>query len=341
MLIFSLLAAGGSLFANAASPYAGEELSILVSTGWMDSRYDKALARFEKTFDVTVDLQAVPADQYGDLLQVRLLTGEAADVFWIQSNPFAINSVIVDPEEYCIDFTGAEWESMVPEARLLSCKAGDTLYGLQLWHNSPEFIMVYNKTLFEELGLTAPTTFKELLAVSEELDGEGIVPWFVPGADGWQHQLSFFQIGGVYEAATPGLYEVLNSNTATFAGNETMLTVLNVFKQLSDLGYFGDDWIGSNSTNMVNMFGDRSIAMANSSFIQQIKDETNTTDEYGLFLIPLADNKYYPTNPAGPTMFGYKGTEHEDLVREFFSFATSPASLQEILETHWHTPTSL
>ena len=40
----------------------------------------------------------------------------------------------------------------------------------------------------------------------------------------------------------------------------------------------------------------------------------------------------YPTNPAGPTMFGYKGTEHEDLVKEFFNFVTTTESLQEILD---------
>ncbi len=340
LLVLALLMTGQGLFAagasesTSASPYAGEELSILVSTGWMDSRYDETIARFEDTYDVSVDLQAVPADQYSDLLQVRLLTGECADIFWIQSNPFAINSVIVDPEEYCIDFTGEAWQSVVPDARLLSCMVDDTLYGLQIWHNSPEFVMVYNKTLFDEMGLKAPTTYADLLSVSEELDSQGIIPWFVPGADGWQHQLSFFQIGGVYEAATPGLYDALNSNTATFAGNKTMLKVLGQFKEMSDRGYFGEDWIGSNSTNMVNMFADRSIgmAMANSSYIQQIQNETDTTDEFGLFLIPFADNKYFPTNPAGPTMFGYKGTEHEDLVREFFSFVTTTQSLQEILD---------
>ena len=113
-----------------------------------------------------------------------------------------------------------------------------------------------------------------------------------------------------------------------------MLEVLNEFKELSDAGYFGEDWIGTDSTNLTNEFGDRNIAMAmaNSSYIQQIKDDTGTEDEFGMFLIPLGDNTWYPTNPAGPTMFGYKGTEHEDLVKEFFNFVTTTESLQEILD---------
>ena len=62
--------------------------------------------------------------------------------------------------------------------------------------------------------------------------------------------------------------------------NEKMLEVLNEFKELSDAGYFGEDWIGTDSTNMSNEFGDRTcaMAMANSSYIKQIKDDTGSED---------------------------------------------------------------
>lgn len=328
------MTSGLTVFAEETADFSGEELSILVSAGWMDNRYDATIERFEDTYGVTVDLQTIPADQYSDLLQSKLATDSCADIFWIQSNPFAIESTIVDPEKYCIDFTGAEWEDLMPEARKASCVYNDKLYGLQIWHNSPEYVMVYNKTLFEENGWEIPSTYAELKDLCAKIAEQGITPWFMPGADGWQHQLAFFQIGGVYEEATPGLYDALNTNQATFADNEKMLEVLNEFKELSDAGYFGEDWIGTDSTNLGNEFGDRNIAMAmaNSSYIQQIKDDTGTEDEFGMFLIPLGDNTWYPTNPAGPTMFGYKGTEHEDLVKEFFNFVTTTESLQEILD---------
>ena len=332
--MIAALTNGITVFAEETADFSGEELSILVSAGWMDNRYDATIERFEDTYGVTVDLQTIPADQYSDLLQSKLATDSCADIFWIQSNPFAIESTIVDPEKYCIDFTGASWEDLMPEARKTSCVYNDKLYGLQIWHNSPEYVMVYNKTLFEENGWEIPSTYAELKDLCAKIAEQGITPWFMPGADGWQHQLAFFQIGGVYEEATPGLYDALNTNQATFADNEKMLEVLNEFKELSDAGYFGEDWIGTDSTNLTNEFGDRNIAMAmaNSSYIQQIKDDTGTEDEFGMFLIPLGDNTWYPTNPAGPTMFGYKGTEHEDLVKEFFNFVTTTESLQEILD---------
>lgn len=325
---------GATVAVQAESEFAGEELSILVSAGWMDNRYDATIARFEETYGVTVDLQTIPADQYSDILMSKLATDSCADIFWIQSSPFAIESVIVDPERYCLDQSGEAWEAVIPEARLASCKYNDKLYGMQLWHNSPEYVMVYNKTLFEENGWAVPTNYEELKAVCGQIAEAGITPWFLPGADGWQHQLAFFQIGGVYEEHTPGLFEALNNNEAVYAGNEKMIEVLEQFKELSDLGYFGEDWIGTDSTNMANEYGDRTIAMAmnNSSYIQQIKNDTATTDEFDMFLIPLGDNTWFPTNPAGPTMFGYNGTEHPELVKEFFNFVSTTESLQEILD---------
>lgn len=331
----SMLASlGTTMIVSAESEFAGEELSILVSAGWMDNRYDATIARFEETYGVTVDLQTIPADQYSDILMSKLATDSCADIFWIQSNPFAIESVIVDPESYCLDQTGAAWEAVIPEARLSSCKYNDKLYGMQLWHNSPEYVMVYNKTLFEENGWEVPANYEEFKALCGQIAETGITPWFLPGADGWQHQLAFFQVGGVYEEATPGLYDALNNNEATFADNEKMIEVLEQFKEFSDLGYFGEDWIGTDSTNMANEYADRTIAMAmnNSSYIQQIVGDTGTTDEFGMFLIPLGDNTWFPTNPAGPTMFGYNGTEHPELVKEFFNFVATTESLQEILD---------
>lgn len=327
--------AGGDS-SDATADFAGEELSILVSQDWMNDYWDDVIADFEDQYDVTVDLQTIPADQYSDTLQTKLTTDSCADIFWIQSNPFAISSVIVDPEKYCIDMTGEAFESVIPENRLDCCKYNDKLYGLQLWTNSPEYVMLYNKTMFEELGITEfPTTYEGLKDACEKIAATGVTPWFIAGSEGWVQALAFFQVGGVYEEATPGLYEALNNNTATFADNEKMLEVLEQFKELSDLGYFGEDWIGATNANIENDFVDRKIAMAmqNPGEISAIQ-EAGGTDEYGLAIIPLGDNDTYPTNPAGPTMFGYSGSEHPELVKAFFNFVCQTENLQSILDNH-------
>ena len=121
--------------------FEGQELSILVSADWMADRYDATIERFEETYGVTVDVQTLPADQYENVLASNLDNGTCPDVFWIQSNPAgAIESKIVDPENRCIDFTGADWQNVMPESRQSACISGGKLYGLQIWHNSPEYV---------------------------------------------------------------------------------------------------------------------------------------------------------------------------------------------------------
>ena len=46
----------------------------------MDSYYDGIIDRFEKEYQVTVDLQTIPADQYIDLLQSKLTSGTLTDI---------------------------------------------------------------------------------------------------------------------------------------------------------------------------------------------------------------------------------------------------------------------
>jgi raffinose/stachyose/melibiose transport system substrate-binding protein len=41
-----------------------------------------------------------------------------------------------------MDFTGAAWFDIIPEERRSAHMVDDKLYGLMLWTNSPEFIMM-------------------------------------------------------------------------------------------------------------------------------------------------------------------------------------------------------
>lgn len=310
-------------------------LSMMVSQGWLDDKDYGLIDMFTEETGIQIDVQVTPADQYHDLLKSKLTSDTATDLFWSQVNPFAIKTELIDPESYCMDFSDEDWVYVMNPARLPSVSYNGKAYGLMLWHNSPEFVMVYNKTLFNELGITqAPTSYAELLADCKTIDAQGIIPWFVPGADGWQHQLAFFQIGGVYQEATPGLYDALNTNKALFQDNEKMIEVLTQMKELSDNGYFGKDWIGTDSSNMNNIMGERQAAMvmANPGQIAAIKDATGTSDEYGLFLIPLGDNQNYPTNPSGPAMFANKNTKYPEEVKMYYEFLTRQENLQYMLD---------
>ncbi len=319
--------------------WQGETLTMILSQGWADERLDEINDWFAEDYGVTVDVQYVDADNYTSVLQAKLTEGECADIFWIQSDPFTI----ADYYTYCEDLSGSWWQDIMPAARQESCIYDGSLYGLQLWHNSPEWLIIYNKTLLSEVGYDSfPTTYDELNDLCAALVDYGVdAPWFMAGSDGWYHQCAFFQIGPVFEEADPGLYDSLNDNTGTFAGNEKMTEVLDEFKELADNGYFGDGWISDTYTNYEMALLDRTSAftMQNPGVIDVLAED-GSEDDFDIALIPLGDNTWYPTNSQGPTMFIYNGSDHVGLAEAYFSYICDTACLQSMLD-NWTDYTNL
>ena len=307
-------------------------LAIMMSQGWAFPAEDMLNQKFEEETGIKVDLQVVPADQYHDLLKAKLTSGEGPDVFYAQTNEFQIQTATVDPEKYCIDFTGASWASVMPKTRIPAVTYKDKLYGLMLWYDSPEFIFVYNKTLFKEAGINeAPKTYAEFKAACEAIKAKGITPVYEYGAAGWHHQLPFFQIGPRYEELEPGLYKGLNDNTKTFADSKAMQTALDQINECVQNGYYGDDYLANDGSDKEDRIANRQAAMImeGPAFIKTIKEKyPENKDELGLFLVPFADNQNYPTNPSGPAAFGYKDSKNIEAVKEYFEFLAKPENLQ-------------
>lgn len=363
VLVISMTACGGSATGSAPAPApaasepapapaetsqapaesAGSEwlqsnatISMMVSQGWTFPGDDTVIDNFKAATGITVDLQVTPSAQHHDLLKAKLTSGEGPDMFMVQTNEFMIKTNTVDPEKYCMDFTGEDWISVMPQSRLPAVSYNGKTYGLMLWYNSPEFITVYNKTLFNELGITeVPETFDEFKAVCQKIKDAGIVPVYEYVADGWHHQLPFFQIGPRYEQKNPGLYEKLNNNTIKFAEVEDFKTVLNQINEMAQLGYYGENYMSNTGNDNTDSVATRKAAMAfeGPGLITKIgSDYPEVTDEFGLFLLRFLDNDTYPSNPSGPALFGYSQSKYPDEVHEFFRFYTTPESLQAKLD---------
>jgi raffinose/stachyose/melibiose transport system substrate-binding protein len=55
-------------------------------------------------------------------------------------------------------------------------------------------------------------------------------------------------------------------------------------------------------------------------------------DNFGFFLIPLADNQIWNVNPAAPSKFIYSGSKNIEAAKAYFEFLTRPENLQYILD---------
>ncbi len=164
----------GSPSTGAAAPTGGETTSAAPLTGnllvwaWEPTLKD-VVTQFEKDNPgVTVDLvnAGTGNDQY-TALQNAVAAGsgipDVAQIEYYAVPQFAIGNSLADLAPLGADsldgtFTPGPWSSV---------KQGDKIYGLPM-DSGPEALF-YNKTVFDQYGLTVPTTWDEYLADAQKL----------------------------------------------------------------------------------------------------------------------------------------------------------------------------
>lgn len=313
-------------------------LTYMASQGWIPDAEIELGAQFEEETGIHVDYQIIPADQYFTVLQTRLNTGGATDIFGGQSG---VTDLIINynVEANAVDLTGEEWVERMDPLVLAQASVKGKVYGLTLWDViGTTWVVNYNKTIFADNNLSVPTTYEELKSVCESLLDAGIIPIFEPVASGWHHVLWFPELGPRYEEATPGLAEMLNANETNLADDPTMLTVVEQLQELFDRGCFGDNALADTTefTTEALASGEYAMALTNLTGPQSVETDYPdvSADTFGFFVMPLGDNQNLNINPAGPTKFIYSGSEHIDEAKQYFDFLTRPENLQYLIDNN-------
>jgi raffinose/stachyose/melibiose transport system substrate-binding protein len=315
----------------------GTTITYIASQNWvLDSEMELA-KKFEAETGVHVDFQIIPSDQYFNVLETKLEAGgEGIDIFGGQSGQTDIK-VQLNVEKNAVPLTDQEWVKRMDPLSTEQVSLDGVTYGLTAWDTvGGSWVIVYNKKIFADNGISVPATFAEFDAACQTLLDAGITPIYEPFADGWHHVLWFLEMGPVYEAANPGLADALNANQATFADNPTMLTALNQLKNMYDKGYFGADALSNEfaNTEAAMASGDYAMTVNRFGLPSQIHEAFAevSEDNFGFFVIPLADNQIWNVNPAAPSKFIYSGSENIEAAKAYFEFLTRPENLQFMLD---------
>jgi raffinose/stachyose/melibiose transport system substrate-binding protein len=315
----------------------GTTLTYLASQDWIKDPELELAKKFEAETGVHVDFQIIPADQYFNVLETKLgAGGEGIDIFGGQSGKTDIK-LQLNVEKNAVPLTDEEWVKRMNPLSVEQVSLDDVTYGLTIWDTvGGSWVLVYNKAIFADTGLSVPTTYAEFAAACQTLQDAGITPIYEPFADGWHHVLWFLEMGPVYEAANPGLAEALNANQATFADNPTMMTALTQLKEMYDKGYFGTDALSNEYVNTEAALAGGEYAMTVYGFglpsaIHNAYSDV-PEDNFGFFLIPLSDNQIWNVNPAAPSKFIYSGSKNIEAAKAYFEFLTRPENLQFMLD---------
>ena len=334
--LFVVLALVGPTFGSSSRADARRATTItyLASQDWIKQSELDLAAKFEDETGIHVDYQIIPSDQYFSVLQTKLNTGEAPDIFGGQSGKTDL-AVNYDITKNGVDLSDEEWVARQDPLVTDQVTVDGKVYGMTLWDTSASWIIVYNKDIFADLGLSVPTTYEEFKAVCQAILDADITPIYEPISDGWHHVLWFPELGPRYEEVTPGLADELNANEAIFADDPTMLTALTQLKEMYDLGFFGEfamaDAYADAPEFMAN--GEYAMSVQRTSFASVVETEFCVpASTFGFFVMPLADNQLLNVNPAGPSKFIYSGSENIEVAKEYLRFLARPENLQYIID---------
>lgn len=216
-LIAAVAVVGAASLALTACSGGGDDAAtdadgkIILNLGsWIPSA--EQWAELEPMFEEQnpdIDIRFTPTADYTPFIEAldnQILAGEVPDVFAIQPG-----ASFTDYAEYAmpVDDYASDWLDKMQEAPFEATTDADgVLKAVPILLVGQEFYL-YNQTIMDEIGVTLPQNYDELVAVSKAATDAGYAPFAMGAADAW-HDNDFFvwlsnQYGGggdIYEAAS-------------------------------------------------------------------------------------------------------------------------------------------
>jgi raffinose/stachyose/melibiose transport system substrate-binding protein len=309
----------------------------MASQEWIKPAEQQLAEKFEQETGIHVDYQIIPSDQYFNVLKTKLNAGEAADIFGGQAGKSDLK-VQYDVATNAVDLSDQEWTKRIDPVVLDQSSLDGKVYGAEIWDvvASNYWVVVYNKEIFDRVGVSVPTTYAEFEAVAAKIQAAGITPIYEPVSDGWHHVLWFPEIGPRLEELEPGLADKLNLNQATFAENDNAALAVSQLNELYAKGYFGENALSETyaDTNAQMASGKFAMTVSELSRAQRIAADFPDVkaSTFGFFPMPLVDNQLQPVHPAGPTKFIYSKSPHIDQAKQFLAYLMEPENLQFLID---------
>jgi raffinose/stachyose/melibiose transport system substrate-binding protein len=185
--------------ASSDDDVAADGTITLTYQSWLPTptQWEPIIAEFEKENPkIKIDFQGAndSTDYLGELDNL-ILAGDTPDVYGIQTT-----SAFDDYADYAMDTAdyASDWIGGIKSELLDETTTSDgVVAAIPILTAGSEFYL-YNQTLFDELGLSLPTNYDELLAVSKAADAAGYTAFAMGAADAWHDDDFFIWLAGQY-----------------------------------------------------------------------------------------------------------------------------------------------
>ncbi|XEC94166.1 ABC transporter substrate-binding protein [Paenibacillus tarimensis] len=299
--------------------------SYLLDTAQAGKAYYDAIADFEaQNPGIKIDTDFIQNANYTAGIKTRLLGGEKMDVFDTWSPSLFAEFAALDDQVY-LDLTGEAFLNEYLPASLKPVTIDGKMYGVpELMHSDG---LLYNKTMFEEHGLTVPQTWDEFIAVCEALKDKGIIPiamdseWWVP---------QFFWGSLMSNNGADAAWTAKLESGEVKIDDPAFVDSIQKHRLLVDNGYLPKDWTGIKHEQAKDLVGQGKAAMIITGTwdIASIM-ERNPDNDIDFMIVP-GSGKTVPNINVGTYRVINNKTKHPEEAKKFVAFMNGKANQEKL-----------
>jgi raffinose/stachyose/melibiose transport system substrate-binding protein len=322
-------AAASTLAGGLVRPAGAEEvtLSFLIDNAPSTVAWaDQLKADFEaQNPDIKIEIEQRPGGGEGDnIIKTRLATGEMTEVFLYNTGSLF---QAMNPAQNLVDLTSEPFQADVLDTFKQVVTNDGKIYGAPIGAAMGGGV-IYNRKVYQELGLKVPLSWDEFMANNEKIKAAGKIPPVIQtfGAT-WTSQLfvlaDFFNV----QAAVPDFAEKYTANQAKYATTPAALKGFERQEAVFKAGYLNEDFAAATFEDGLKKIANAEgahypmLTFAISSIQQDHPDKVN---DLGFFAMPgddAAKNGLTVWMPAG--LYIPQTAEHQAEARKFVAFVAS------------------
>jgi raffinose/stachyose/melibiose transport system substrate-binding protein len=276
----------------------------------------------ERKHNIRTEVEIRPGGTDGDnIIKTRLATGDMPDVFGYNTGSLL---QAINPERNILDITNESFAAQLTDDFKRSASVNGRLYAVPI-SSSQAGAILYNKKIYQELGLQVPRTWNDFIANCEKIKAAGKTAVIASLKDSWTSQL--FILGDEYnvKAIQPNFPAEYTANRAKYATNTV---ARKGFEKIAAVRpYLNRDYLATTYDMAAEMlaYGEG----AHWAILTQAMTTINTNypdkiNDIGVFGIPGDDPNNHGLTvwiPSG--IYIYKNTPIVELAKQWVSFFIS------------------
>jgi len=302
----------------AAAPREAE-LNIMMSFPQYMDQWETYCNQFEakvlaeQNIKLTINLEMPSSDQYESVLQARLTSDDAPDLYTVHSN----NLKVYNEAGNLTDLSGQPFvsklyenvrETVTVDGKVLAVPIESTAWGV-----------LYNKQIFADCGLTPPKTLDELKNVVSVLESKGYTPFMLAFQEQWVPQLmTALTLGGKVSGELTDWVDRMYQDAGSYEEVREIFDVIDlIMKHGTDRAMEEGSQAGA-----ADFANGKAAMFVQGTWSAGTIMETNPDFQLGVFALPINNNENCTrvNLSTSTTLVVHPSSKEMDLALEFANY---------------------